>query len=47
MSEADNPLLRNFNYKHGAIPFDEVKVEHFLPALDYAIKYAEKKLERI
>lgn len=40
-----NPLLEKFSGAHGAYPFDEIKSEHFLPALNEAITQAKSKLE--
>ena len=37
-SAADNPVLADWGSAHGGTPaFDEIKVEHFLPALDQAM----------
>ena len=35
-----NPLLNKFKTPFGSIPFDEIKLEHFLPAVEEAIKEA-------
>ena len=45
----DNPLLGplNFSNRYGAIPFDKIKVEHFIPAVKFAIKEAKENLKRI
>ncbi len=40
-----NPLLDKPNAAHGAYPFDIIKPEHFLPALNSAIEAAKIKLE--
>lgn len=40
-----NPLLEKPQGKHGAYPFDQIKPEHFLPALEAAIEDARKGLE--
>lgn len=42
-----NPLLENFNNKDHAIPFDQIKNEHFLPAIEAAIAQAKTNLEII
>ena len=42
-----NPFINKPEYKHGAVPFDAIKQEHYIPALDYAIKLAEEKLDEI
>lgn len=40
-----NPLLEKPKAPHGAYPFDSVKTEHFLPALEAAIETARKVLD--
>lgn len=40
-----NPLLENPTANHGAYPFDKVKPEHFIPALNSAMETARKNLE--
>lgn len=40
-----NPLLEKPSAPHGAYPFDRVKPEHFLPALEAAMETARKGLE--
>lgn len=40
-----NPLLETPTGPHGAYPFDQIKPEHFLPALKAAIETAKAKLE--
>ena len=47
MSLENNPFINRPKYKYGAVPFDDIKLEHFIPALDHAIKEAEKTLESI
>jgi len=42
-----NPLLEKFVLKDQAVPFDLIKTEHFLPALDEAIKQAQTNIEAI
>ena len=41
MSIENNPLVKPSPHKYGAVPFNEIKQEHFIPALEYAIKKAE------
>ncbi len=45
----DNPFLGplNFGNKYGAIPFNRIKTEHFLPAIEFAIEEAKKNLKEI
>jgi peptidyl-dipeptidase Dcp len=40
-----NPLLENPVAVYGAYPFDRIKAEHFLPALEAAIEMAKVKLD--
>ncbi len=40
-----NPLLEKPRGPHGAYPFDQIKPEHFLPALEASIESARKGLE--
>ena len=47
MSTITNPLLKISELKHGAVPFDEIEKNHFLPALDYAILNARKTLNAL
>ena len=44
MSIENNPLVKQSSHKYGAVSFDEIKQEHFIPALEYAIKDAERIL---
>ena len=47
MSIENNPLVKQSPHKYGAVSFDEIKQEHFIPALEYAIKDAEKILDEV
>ena len=47
MSLKNNPFINRPKHKHGAIPFDAIKMDHFLPALDYAIKQAKDALKKL
>ena len=42
-----NPLLEKSTHAHEAIPYDLIKAEHFLPALNIAIKEAVSVYEGI
>jgi peptidyl-dipeptidase Dcp len=42
-----NPLLVESQLKDHAIPFDQIKVEHYIPALEIAIADAKKNIEKI
>ena len=43
----NNPLLKNFDGPFGTIPFNEIKTEHFMPALDAAIEEAKAEVEEV
>jgi peptidyl-dipeptidase Dcp len=42
-----NPLLKKFVLNDQAVPFDLIKTEHFLPALEESIKMAQQNIEAI
>ncbi|KYG62124.1 peptidase M3 [Bdellovibrio bacteriovorus] len=42
-----NPLLQPFTNKDQAVPFDQIKVEHYLPALDEAIKISKENIAKL
>ena len=42
-----NPLLQPLTLKDQAIPFNEIKAEHYLPALHEAIAEAKNNIENI
>jgi len=44
---SNNPLLMPFTAKDQAVPFDQIKVEHYLPALDEAITLAKNNIAKI
>jgi len=43
----NNPFFKEFNQPFGTIPFNEFKTEHFLPAIDEAIKVSNKIIKEI
>lgn len=45
--ESENPLLREFNTPFGVPPFDQIKEEHFLPAIKTGIEIHKKEIESI
>lgn len=48
MSDAvTNPLLKPLTLQDQALPFNEIKVEHYMPALQVAITEAKKNIEAI
>ena len=47
MSIRSNPIIQTSKYKHGAVPFEEIKLEHFIPALDYAIEKADETFNAV
>ncbi|MBU1014319.1 MAG: M3 family metallopeptidase [Bacteroidetes bacterium] len=42
-----NPLLTNWNFPHQTAPFNEIKVEHYLPAIEISIRDAKKEIDAI
>ena len=42
-----NPLLTNWNTPHQTAPFYEIKVEHYLPAIETSIQEAKKEIDAI
>ena len=42
-----NPLLEQNKLPFGAIPFDKIKVDNFLPALKEVIEKANKSIEKM
>lgn len=47
MTQTPNPLLQPLTHKDQALPFNEVKTSHYLPALEEAIAEAKKNIEII
>lgn len=43
----NNPLLGDFTTPHNAPPFDKIKNEHYLPALEAGIKQGEQEIAAI
>lgn len=44
---SQNPLLQKFDARHEAPPFDRIKEEHYLPAVEAAIAEARANIEKI
>jgi peptidyl-dipeptidase Dcp len=44
---AQNPLLQTFATPHGVPPFDQIKTEHYQPAIEKAIEWARADVEGI
>ncbi|MFT6604669.1 MAG: peptidyl-dipeptidase Dcp, partial [Bacteriovoracaceae bacterium] len=42
-----NPFLEKFDTPHGVMPFDKIKNEHYMPALEAAIEIDRKEVEAI
>jgi len=47
MSLDNNPLINPPQHKHDTPSFTDIKLEHFMPAFDYAIDLAKKELTAI
>lgn len=44
---AANPLLREYKTPHQTVPFNEIKIEHFMPAFDEAMKVNKAEIDAI
>ena len=42
-----NPLLEKFEQPYGTIPFNDIKKDHFVPAIKSGIKDAESSIDLI
>lgn len=42
-----NPFLESFETPFGAIPFDRIKLKHYIPAIEFAIKEGKNEIEAI
>ncbi len=43
----DNPLLGEFKANHGAVPFNKIKTEHYMPAFTYGMEQGRKEIDAI
>ena len=43
----ENPFFKPFDTEHGTPPFDKIKIEHFEPAFDEAIKQHNQEVDAI
>jgi Zn-dependent oligopeptidase len=41
----DNPFLQEWTTKYGAIPFDKIKFEHFMPAIELGLQKARENVK--
>lgn len=46
-THTENPFLKPLTNKDAAIPFDQIRVEHFLPALAEGIRQARTKIDAL
>ena len=46
-SISENPLLQKWNTPFNTAPFDKIKVEHYVPAFDYALTQARAEIKAI
>lgn len=44
---AGNPLLEKYNTPYETIPFDKIKIEHYMPAFEAGMKEHNKEIEAI
>lgn len=47
MTQAQNPLLETFDTPHQTAPFTQIKVEHYKPAFEKAMKEHQKEVDMI
>ena len=45
--KVNNPLLNNFNTPFNSVPFNGIKLEHFIPAVENGIKSGLNNLKNI
>ena len=43
----NNPLINKNTQKYNSIPFEEIKSEHFLPAINHFIKISRDNIDKI
>ena len=43
----DNPLLNTYNTPFGTPPFDKIRIEHYEPAFDEAIRQLDEEVQKI
>lgn len=43
----NNPLVEEWNTPYQTVPFDKIKAEHFVPALQFAIAQAKQEIDAI
>ena len=46
-ADMENPFFREWNTPHGVPPFDEIREEHFVPAVKEGIRLREAEIEAI
>lgn len=46
-TQPTNPLIKPSQHHHEAFPFHEIKVEHFIPAIETGIVLAKQNIEKI
>jgi peptidyl-dipeptidase Dcp len=47
LSAATNPFFSKYKTPHGTIPFDQIKLEHYMPAFEEGIKQADADIDAI
>jgi peptidyl-dipeptidase Dcp len=46
-NNTDNPLLANYDTPFNTVPFDKIKVEHFMPGVKIAMEEGRKEISQI
>ena len=44
---AANPFFSEYNTPHGTIPFNEIKIEHYMPAFEKGMEEGRKEIDAI
>ena len=43
----NNPFFKDFDLPFDTTPFNEIKTEHFMPAIEHGIKIGKKNIDKI
>ena len=47
MDSTQNPFFEAYNTPHGTVPFDQIKTEHYMPAVQEGIRRQNEEIEAI
>ena len=43
----NNPFFKDYELPFDTTPFNEIKTEHFMPAIEHGIKIGKKNIDKI